>query len=808
MEPFTSQKHRASPTNAVKPPRKRKRIVISCTECHRRKQKCDRQSPCSNCVARSKQSLCHYENESLRKQQLLEEGSTRGDALCSRSAHKTESETAAQVSAFGYAKSNGSNNTTLGIFKKIENLDSDPTSRIPSVALHSSDLGGLKEKYKSMIRQLPAKPYIEQLVACFFHEVNWQYCPLDEATFRDLLKDWHSLSFATLNKGPQELPPDLQFFPALLFQTLALALQFQPIDYDQSLDSLKYAAGMSFDDLASDYSESGCQILCLLGKRHTTLVTVQAGFLRTAYLKNCGLVPESWHYLSQNIRDAQEIGLHKPGFAHARRKEGKPKDVLENLWLEQLRHRMWLILSLWDIHMAIVLGRPATIDPRDGKPSFPIDAPIPFDRRLVAPSPRTESDPPTPLTMLLWNAELCAPLWDIFNLEKEDPHQNDYAQIELMHQKIKALMLYCPPFFRASNPDTTFDAHPDCYWLPCARSIFQTHSAFAVMALHRPYIFTHAPSRTAALKAGLDILRAQRTYFTLLSIRHYKMFCLVLNTFDAIVLVAAIYLLHPNENPEDLEDALQHFQWGMDRFQTMGERNAMASAALGVLRAICVRLKKALHRTACPVAVDPQLQGHSSADIKAEYGNKQPLKIEAITSSSVSSTAHPTPEPSHPSAATSGSNSTASSNSNGSAYTQPTISNLTSSSQPTMYPPAAPSYALSTIPTTIANTAPNTTPILDPSSSNAPSPWASFPVSQFDFSSMPTLQPTHDLLFNDLGGTPGLDVGNIAWGGSSSSGEAVHGIGGAGGGAGDGQWQFEGAFGEESFWGFMNSYNP
>lgn len=110
---------------------------------------------------------------------------------------------------------------------------------------------------------------------------------------------------------------------------------------------------MTFDDLASDYSESGTQILCLLGKRNTTLVTVQAGFLRCAYLKNCGMVPESWHSLSQTIRDAQEIGLHKDGSSYRqRRQDEKPEDVLEHLWLEQLRQRVWLILSLWDIHMA------------------------------------------------------------------------------------------------------------------------------------------------------------------------------------------------------------------------------------------------------------------------------------------------------------------------------------------------------------------------------------------------------------------------------------------------------------------------
>jgi hypothetical protein len=67
------------------------------------------------------------------------------------------------------------------------------------------------------------------------------------------LRDWNSLSFAALNEGPNEVPKELRFFPGLLFQVLALALLFQPQNYDTSLDSLKYVTTMSLDDLASDY---------------------------------------------------------------------------------------------------------------------------------------------------------------------------------------------------------------------------------------------------------------------------------------------------------------------------------------------------------------------------------------------------------------------------------------------------------------------------------------------------------------------------------------------------------------------------
>jgi hypothetical protein len=347
---------------------------------------------------------------------------------------------------------------------------------------------------------------------------------------------------------------------------------------------------MSFDDVASDYSKSGISIMALLGKRHATFITVQAGFLRTAFLKNYGIVPETWHSLSQTIRDAQEVGLQRK-MIECEKPNEKSEDVLENKWLDQLRRRLWLILSWWDIDMAMLLGRPTTIDRRGEKPPFPIDAPIPRNRREVAPAPRTESDPPTPLSTLLWTSEVSAPLWDISALEKEDPNQNNFAKVEKMDVLINQISLYCPPYFRAHNPDTTFDDHPDCHWLARARSNLQINAAFTIMALHRSYIFTNSSSRTLALKAGLEILGAQRTLFNLLASTHYKMFCLVLRTFDAMILIAAIYILYPFENRGDLNDSLQHFEWAIERFDVMRDRNTMVKAALGVSKGVYVRLE-------------------------------------------------------------------------------------------------------------------------------------------------------------------------------------------------------------------------
>jgi hypothetical protein len=667
-----------------------------------------------------------------------------------------ESDTAATLSGLGYARPNGNNNTTLGIYQKIQKHDTETELSMLRPVPSDREQTGLREKYKSLIRQLPSKPYIDKLLATYFHEVNYQYFALDEGVFRDLLQDWHNLPFATLNKGPSELPPDLQFFPALLFQCLALALQYQPLDHDPSLDALKYAGGMSFDDLASDYSDSSLSILNLLGKRQTTLITVQAGFLRTTYLKSVGMITESWHSLSSTIRDAQEIGLHRD-VVKTRKPDEKPEDILDGLWHEQLRRRVWLILSLWDIHMAVVLGRPTTIDPRDGKPSFPIDAPIPKNRREAAPVARSKSDPPTPLTMLLWSTEINAPLWDIFNLEKEDPNQNNTAKVEKMHTLIQQIHHHCPPFFRAQNPDTSFDHLPECYWLPNSRNTFQGASAFTIMALHRPYIFTTSSSRTSALKAGLEVLRSQRTLFNNLSSLHYKMFSLVLNTFDAIVLVAALFILHPYENREYLDDTLQHFEWGMERFQTMSERNSMAKSALGVLKAIHVRLNKALKSQKGAAKAIPS---PSTSATPEAYPNNQFAPPAPMTSSTASTKSDGTPG--H--------------------YNVPSIANLTSpldSSQSSSIPSST------------------TTPGWDMNPQN------------FDFSNMAPLHPIHDLIYNDLG--TGMDDMNSSAYQTGTWDMNSLGIGagmGAVGPVANAPWQFAGDFGSDSFWGVMNSYQP
>ena len=152
----------------------------------------------------------------------------------------------------------------------------------------------MRERYKTLIRLLPARTYVEKLAAIYFRDINWQYFSIDEPVFYQLMERWYSVPFSVLStSGLQALDPILRAFPALVFQMLASSLLYLPEGMEETFEPLKYTSNMTFDDLAFDYSESGISILSLLGKRQMSIMTVLAGWVRAAFLKYTGMVTEA-----------------------------------------------------------------------------------------------------------------------------------------------------------------------------------------------------------------------------------------------------------------------------------------------------------------------------------------------------------------------------------------------------------------------------------------------------------------------------------------------------------------------------------
>jgi hypothetical protein len=209
----------------------------------------------------------------------------------------------------------------------------------------------------------------------------------------------------------------------------------------------------------------------------------------------------------------------------------------------------------------------------------------------------------------------------------------------------------------------------------------------------------------------------------------------------------------------------------MERFETISPRNSMANDALSVLKAIHVRLKRALIQAKYPVNALPT-PAPSSTSASNYESPPEPRTKEEIP-------AKPSVYPPPPDASQEQNSATAT------RYNLPTISNLTTSD----LPPSAPT--------------PGTSNAWDAFSAPLPTPLQN---QNYDFSSIAPLQPMHDLLFNDLGtvdGGGGLDLG-----GGAALDAKWNGMYGANVGGEEGTWQFEGDFGNDSFWGFMNSYHP
>ncbi|KAF4947053.1 hypothetical protein FGADI_10683 [Fusarium gaditjirri] len=416
-------------------------------------------------------------------------------------------------------------------------------------------------EYMSIIRELPSPRHIDILVQDFFENVAWHYDIVDEATFIDQLAQWRRLTHDQLKRGPDALPTTLRSFPALLFQVLAQALLFQPAQYDESLNDLKYAVDMELSDRAAEYSDAGRRLASSFRKSDPSLTGVQAELMRACFEKTTGAVIEAWHTLGTAIRIAQELGLHliEPESATYSR-TGKPSD-------RELGRDVWLMLHLWDAHMGIVLGRPMStrINPNDvALPMSSMDS-------------SGKQRQPQPRDVILCGYHTAHKfLQDIHNLDKVDDWR---VPVEKIDENILTNIANLPAWAKAQR---SRQGEPP--WLSAALETMFTNVQFVVFALHRPFIFAEPSSRHKAFYAATQILESQGRLFDQTEPLQYKAFSLVFATFDAMVLVAAIHIRFPNELREQFAATQRNLELGIERLKTLqAKRNVLASSALSII---------------------------------------------------------------------------------------------------------------------------------------------------------------------------------------------------------------------------------
>ncbi|RFU24785.1 hypothetical protein B7463_g11553, partial [Scytalidium lignicola] len=489
------------------------------------------------------------------------------------------------LDCFGY--SNVNENNALGFYKKL--VHSDTGFNQNAQKKHNGEMRlapGVLEKYLHLLRLLPSRFYVDALVAIFFDEVGWQYSLVDYNIFADRLNVFYKSTYDKVVKNQSVLPESL-CFPSLLFQIFALALQFLPSDYNRSLDALYM--GSSFEYLAGEYSDTGDAVSALFKKDEMNFVSVQAAFLRVCWLKNEGRVTESWHTLGRVIMDAKEIGLHR---LDEKVDAGDSDVTCSQLWAMEDRRRLWLNIFLWDSEMGIVLGKPLNVNLRDCLTSPPVDVKVTENLKTTAPFPRGEFDKPTSLTLRLIEYRLQINLPKVRELESEGPFPKDYTKVQLLHQEALNYMDTLPALYRFVNPDKSFDI--ECPWLAAQREYLHTVAWYFILALHKPYTFTIPESRKEIMRAGIEILQAQKRNFECLKEQHYKLFTLTYLTVEAAVAILAVLIAYPDDNGEPGKEAFHCIRDSITRLRiTHEKKNALAGIAADVIQVLLNRVETA-----------------------------------------------------------------------------------------------------------------------------------------------------------------------------------------------------------------------
>jgi hypothetical protein len=152
-----------------------------------------------------------------------------------------------------------------------------------------------------LVMKLPSPAETQELLNAFFSEANWYFTVLDQYYFekahRIWLRSWNFVATAT----EQQILADTLFFPALLFQVLALGVQFVPSGSAAEKAALSLGHS-SLDQLSQHFSEKGQTFSNTMGQHIQAITSIEADLMRCAWLKNSGRGAEAWFSLGNAVR--------------------------------------------------------------------------------------------------------------------------------------------------------------------------------------------------------------------------------------------------------------------------------------------------------------------------------------------------------------------------------------------------------------------------------------------------------------------------------------------------------------------------
>ncbi|KAJ8098457.1 fungal-specific transcription factor domain-containing protein, partial [Lipomyces tetrasporus] len=614
MQPSQPNDSRSSNSGGRGRSSRRARTVISCNECHRRKQKCDRLQPCNQCIGRKVESLCQYaaRSSSPRLATTTQTGTKAteiGSASSNNSSPSTYVHTSSsmtELSPSNYDEvstavpvsrkrrpvadnSEGENNNgdmsdsdslvesdidsedddddfdTLGYFKSgVANIAHDiaelnlsckgvsPAGCESSIAAKRTKTASRNRKLVSrVLRTMPPRPYVELLVRIFFSDANF-YQSLNQVAFCESLRQWWELPDRVSNIAN----------PMLTFRLMSISIQFVPKEHLATVQQIDHSLGT----LTKDYSQAARELSALLPD---CIDKVTESVLFAAWLKYEARMKESWYSLATAIRMAQEIKL-----------DVEEPDTPPSYEREQ-RRRLWWTIYHWDRCMGLILGRPSMIKDELWDVPLPLDLPDECYYPSITPAAAV-----TEFTGRVLSFKL-APYISALDT---DPHN--------LYKDLTVYTASLPAYFSIHAPDTSLDAQYP--FLIAQRESMATTICMILCALYRRKVPVPDP-----LSFCLRLLTAADRMLSLSGEHQYRQFMIVYQNLEPSVLICREILKMSGSlaesgfvmcrdrsgNAIDLWQCLRAVESALARLKIVRPRNKVAGKAYRILKELFRRVK-------------------------------------------------------------------------------------------------------------------------------------------------------------------------------------------------------------------------
>ncbi|RDA89497.1 hypothetical protein CP533_6812 [Ophiocordyceps camponoti-saundersi (nom. inval.)] len=581
----------------------------ACTECQRRKQKCNRVWPCNHCQKRKVADKCRFgscipvstRTEAGRKRELSHD-----DELTDSSDTSPWDDGESGFGALGYTASH--------LFSSL--ATSNRRLRAPSKQFYVDVASS--PQLERVLQVLPPRPYTDSLVQNFLNSVNYHYYIIYPPSFLDEYRQWWA-------SRSDNQPLGLQW-TCLLLMVCACSAQYTDVDLQRQLEQ---DLGESTQRLTESYHNAARELHSVIPVGNNHIFNVQSLLHSCYWYKSEARFVECWHVLSAAVREAQELGIHQePVVGHMSEFD------------REMRRRVWCVLDTWDWQISALLSRPMIIDRTDCDVGLP--------------SLKLEGYSPSPLLHMKLRSELITELALNFRVPKNVVSTADVLKYQAI---IEAWMSRFPPMYALEGADESSDAQRP--WIVLHRHYLHTMAYSMILDPIRAYLARPATAashpdelriRSDGIDYSLRLMDVLYGFFDHVYPRdlkfHFVLFCI----FDTAAVLCSTLMHDGDGSIPRRHDILAAVDGAVDMLRRLADVTKTARTSYDILSRVSQRVtrsagptlrtaensrrrKKMMVRTApnttppsansssTPMYGDPAAAASSTSSHVSSYGN-------------------------------------------------------------------------------------------------------------------------------------------------------------------------------------------